>query len=467
VQDSLLEANFNPFSPGRGGGIYNAGALSIRNSTLSQNSSDEGGGIYNASGGSASLDSVTITLSFAADGGGIFNAAASPVALTNTLVAGNSLRDGVTNRSQLAGNFSGSYNLVSIGDGGSGLAHGTDNNRVGTASTPIDARLGPLATNYGMVPTHALLFDSPAVNAGSTTLTADQRGVARPQGDRDDIGAFEFDAFVPSLVVTTTADEDDGTSDARFGAGTSLREALHRANADGTNSAITFGATAFAAPRKTITLTANLPGILPNGTLSITAPSEGVTISGNNARRVLVVESGANATFTGLTIANGSASDGAGILNRGALSLLTSVLSDNHASNGGGIYNDAGASLSIESSTLRDNDATPSFGKGGGIYNAGNLAVKNSSFGGNGASFAAAIYNAAAPNRNVTFDSATLANNTAGTAAASLTIPYRDRAHQHPHCGKPTPAAGANRSQIAGSFSGSYNLVSIATAAAA
>lgn len=62
-----------------------------------------------------------------------------------------------------------------------------------------DPRLGPLQDNGGPTPTHALLPDSPAIDAGNpgTCPPADQRGVARPQdGNGDgvavcDIGAFE------------------------------------------------------------------------------------------------------------------------------------------------------------------------------------------------------------------------------------------------------------------------------------
>jgi hypothetical protein len=48
-----------------------------------------------------------------------------------------------------------------------------------------------LADNGGPTPTHRLLAASPALDAGDTSLTVDQRGVARPQGPADDIGAFE------------------------------------------------------------------------------------------------------------------------------------------------------------------------------------------------------------------------------------------------------------------------------------
>jgi hypothetical protein len=62
-----------------------------------------------------------------------------------------------------------------------------------------DRRLGPLHDNGGPTFTHALLFGSPAIDAGDNSAcpATDQRGFVRPMdGDDDgtatcDIGAFE------------------------------------------------------------------------------------------------------------------------------------------------------------------------------------------------------------------------------------------------------------------------------------
>ncbi len=53
---------------------------------------------------------------------------------------------------------------------------------------------GVLNDNGGNTPTHALLRESPAVDAVDCLIGSDQRGVARPQGLRCDIGAFELEA---------------------------------------------------------------------------------------------------------------------------------------------------------------------------------------------------------------------------------------------------------------------------------
>jgi hypothetical protein len=57
-----------------------------------------------------------------------------------------------------------------------------------------DPRLAALADNGGPTQTMAIGSDSPAFNGGNPTTcpATDQRGIARPQGERCDIGAFEL-----------------------------------------------------------------------------------------------------------------------------------------------------------------------------------------------------------------------------------------------------------------------------------
>ena len=70
----------------------------------------------------------------------------------------------------------------------------------------VQETLGALADNGGPTPTRALLPGSPAIDAGSCASDAadDQRGVARPQGDGCDIGAFEYEGsgttYLPLVV---------------------------------------------------------------------------------------------------------------------------------------------------------------------------------------------------------------------------------------------------------------------------
>ncbi|GAB4444768.1 MAG: hypothetical protein Kow0031_27200 [Anaerolineae bacterium] len=203
---------------GNGGGIDNRGALTMTNSTLSGNTATgDGGGLHATTGGSNVLKNSTISGNSADNGGGIYTYDA--VDLDSVTIAANSVTgDGsglyaalmsapeeVNFKNTILADNSGSADCYGdinaiIGDTGNnliesqfacGFTDGTDGNIVGD-----DPQLGPLATNGGDTRTHALLPGSPALDAGSTTLTTDQRGVARPQlptdpDPKDDIGAYE------------------------------------------------------------------------------------------------------------------------------------------------------------------------------------------------------------------------------------------------------------------------------------
>ena len=91
----------------------------------------------------------------------------------------------------MSGIFTSSHDLIGIGNGS--FTNGRSGNRVGSSSSPLDPRLGPLQDNGGPTFTEALLPGSPAINAGQDGVTAfDQRGVRQPQGAHTDIGAFEL-----------------------------------------------------------------------------------------------------------------------------------------------------------------------------------------------------------------------------------------------------------------------------------
>lgn len=98
--------------------------------------------------------------------------------------------------------------------------------------------------------------------------------------------------------------------------------------------------------------------------------------------RMIFVKSHTHVTLSHLTITGGYLNNdvGAGILNRGNLSLDDAAIKGNGIGyttpgEGGGVYNDHGATLNIESSLIKQNSARD---QGGGIYSAGRLVMANS-----------------------------------------------------------------------------------------
>jgi len=80
-----------------------------------------------------------------------------------------------------------------------------------------DPLLGSLQNNGGPTLTMLPGAGSPAIDAGATALTTDQRGEARPVGGGPDIGAVEVQAL-PSLAIddVSVVEGDTGTTDAIF-----------------------------------------------------------------------------------------------------------------------------------------------------------------------------------------------------------------------------------------------------------
>ena len=193
-----------------GGGIAHfGGAATLKNVTISGNSAINTGGVGNvASGGGISvynpatlnLNNVTIvnnvaiaSAAYLGTGGGIDASQADPVNFKNTLIAGNtSSGAGPDCAGTLA---SQGYNLIQNPAGCTIAGDATGN------VTGQDPLLTPLAYRGGTTQTHGLLSGSPAIDAGNPAApgsggdaceASDQRGVARPQGTRCDIGAVEI-----------------------------------------------------------------------------------------------------------------------------------------------------------------------------------------------------------------------------------------------------------------------------------
>src|SRR5262249_50579535 len=102
--------------------------------------------------------------------------------------------------------------------------------------------------------------------------------------------------------------------------------------------------------------------------------------------RVLDVHADGRLVLSGVTLADGavdSLTPGGAVRNSGTLRLVLSVVENSASGGGGGIFNDPGASLFVESTTIRGNLATGLSGGGGGIFNFGVAEIAESTISGN------------------------------------------------------------------------------------
>ncbi len=195
-----------------------------------------------------------------------------------------------------------------------------------------------------------------------------------------------------TVIVTNTLDIVNGDTSSIVallasdgGDGISLREAIAAANSTAGDDTITFGGATFTdSTADTIRLEGTELTITGNITITGTG-AELLTISGDNASRVLNIANGTVLLLDGLTIANGTTnSSGGGVLNAGNLTIRNSVIRNNTAngssSDGGGIYNLNTGTLALENSTVRNNTAGDD---GGGIRNDRTLTILNSTISSN------------------------------------------------------------------------------------
>lgn len=202
-------------------------SYTIRNTTISDNTGWVGGLLIMAPS-TVNLENVTITdntgLSggpFSAGGLAVLSETEHHTSMANVILDNNTLAGNASNcfigvieglgeasaPSSLGGNIS-SDNTCSVA-----LTEDTDQNST-------DPLLEALASNGGFVHTHALPVNSPAINAGVTlgSVTTDARGVARPQCEAYDSGAYEFNGDCPEGNEDPDPDpgEDSGDTEKTF-----------------------------------------------------------------------------------------------------------------------------------------------------------------------------------------------------------------------------------------------------------
>jgi len=390
----LLNSTFHHNSAFTGGGIYNVNSsvLTIDNSTLHDNSAlDLGGGIYNNNSTLNMTNSTLSRNSASAHGGGIVNASGTTTINSSTLsenaanIEGGGIRgfSGTTSLSNtiVANSSAGGDCFLSLGSPGSIIDNGSnivEDNSCGFTGG-ADPKLGPLQDNGGVTLTHALLTGSPALDSGDTSLTVDQRGIARPSGLADDIGAYELD-YCNSLPWHVGNEAYFNLAIACFNAKTST----------GTYT-ISFAQDILLSSSSTAINNANSGVQLLIEGNRFTLDGQGI-----NGVRPLTIEANTTVTIQNSTITRGSTTAlGGGISNSGNLTVMNSTISNNATTlSGGGVTNNTASSeLFIYHSTVSGNSAAIA---GGGLLNfAGTIITENSTISGNSASSdGGGIYNA-------------------------------------------------------------------------
>lgn len=180
---------------------------------------------------------------------------------------------------------------------------------------------------------------------------------------------------LPAVITVTSLADNVLSTDGEV----TLREALEAADTDTSVSGSTAGSGA-----DTIQFAQGLSGtLLLNGTqleiaseVTIVGPSQNELIfSGNNQSRVFRVLNSGVVSIDGVTIRDGSDSEGGGIRNDGILTISNSTIRSNVATfDGGGIDNFG--TLTLTATSVHNN---VSEGFGGGVYNWGTLNIDRAS----------------------------------------------------------------------------------------
>ena len=215
LSSSTVTANL---SARHGGGIEttSTGITNIVDSTISANRANVDGGGVDNSGGTTTLINATVTANTAdadsngfGQAGGIGNFGRT-TNLRSTIIAGNVDKGGqVPDCINVAGSTLASLGQVLIGNP-AGCAYSAAAGDI----SGVDPKLGPLAENGGLTPTHALLPGSPALDKGGGCAKTDQRGIPRSAGGVCDIGAYELvrcHGKIANRVGTNRDDVLDGT----------------------------------------------------------------------------------------------------------------------------------------------------------------------------------------------------------------------------------------------------------------
>jgi CSLREA domain-containing protein len=371
----------------QGGGINFQGdggrQLSLENCTISGNKTQTSGygvGIYHlATMGTSNLSvyhctiSENLALGGGSQGGGIRTEAQGGTAVTdlyNSIIAGNSAPNlvkavilgaaDVNSHGYNLANDNGSGFLISLGD-----------------KTSVTPRLAPLGYYGGPTQTHALLGDSPAIDAVATNFVVvpavDQRGYVRTSpmvdGDGDgvalpDIGAYELHSKFVNAISGN--DGNDGRTP-----GTAFKTIAKGIVAASSGDDLLVAAGTYNENNLVVNKSINFQG----------AGAGAVIVDGGQLQRVFEIGGGQIVGMYNLTISHGKATDGGGIQSNSAiLSLVNCMVTGNTATGFSGGVDINGGLGAITNSTTSGTQADS--GGGLGIFFA-RAAIVGSTISGN------------------------------------------------------------------------------------
>jgi hypothetical protein len=360
----------------RGGGVYNAGTLIMRDSVVTGNSAESGGGIWNE-GGTLTLTNVTISANTATANGGGLAFASGNVTLSGVILEGNQAGDGGGLWYGGAGDLA--LSNLTIRDNVAG------GNGGGITIQAIEVANLPQSVTLLDAPSEALRMRSrlrrQSVTSGSigNQIWLDDNEDGTFQADQElGIGGVTVD-----LVSDLNADGIAGSDEAIIATVTSAGDGSYR-----------FDALPLDAAYVVVLTDSNraLTNLMPTSTssspyavaLSAVAPSDTTANFGFKAGAAQVTI--ANMTMSGNQAGNG----GALWVESGVVSAESLTLSGNKASGNGGGAGVGGGTLRINGGTFSNNEAARN---GGGTYSEnGILIVRNATFDANMARNGGAVW---------------------------------------------------------------------------
>lgn len=221
VVRSVLATNKALGANGIGGAIYSGSStanasttLQVDSSTLSANQAYGGSAVVVYSTGSGATNTATIARSTihgntSTSQYGAIEQVGRPVTITDSTITDNSAAaggaGGLAAGAPAGGGVSGTVFSGNTPRACSGPIVNSGGNHAGPGdtgcgvATAADPELGPLADNGGPTPTRLPSASSPLLDRLTCGAGADQRGTARPQGAKCDIGAVEREQAAPTV----------------------------------------------------------------------------------------------------------------------------------------------------------------------------------------------------------------------------------------------------------------------------